>query len=451
MAQATVITSAEWYRYCFKKGMLKKILLLFILGLSSWSADLHLFNDNSSFNDEFSKSIFSKSLKKDERIFLDNKSLIFKEVLGSGNTTLILKVIDPETNKELALRLPHGNEESGFYIFDAKRFINLSFEGYQELKDLNLEIPTIHFYKKDSYLLVDLIDHDYTLKSFIESSEQINESIKTKAVNSLLEFSKKSAIFESIGDFHLEQIVYSKAKNKWVLLDWTESHQIARVPSSPTVFKQHHFFENNRSISEFGRDLLSRLKNTIEEERTIMAGVDDVDFDSIKLELNELSKKEDIINIYKKIKNTHLGTFYIQLQKDFIDNQIKKFSAEKLKKIELKLLLDHLGKFSSYYFSQLTEKILPNINDLETFMLLYSRINTIGLDEDLEDDIAIAISKNIERILSNTENTPQVQKDIELLKDNFTIINYRTREFIGNANEYLRTKGSCRDVISAFL
>ncbi|WP_127714375.1 hypothetical protein [Halobacteriovorax sp. HLS] len=453
--------------------MIRTLILILFLNLSSWSADLYLYDDTGSFNDEFSKNILTKDLKDGERIFLKDRSVIYKGVLGSGNTTLILKVIDPESNTELALRLPHGNEEKNFLISDGKRFINYTYSGFNELQEMKLPIPKIHEFQKDSYLLVDLIEHDFTLRTFFARNEHIDEVLKTKVVNALAEFSKKSAIYETIGDFHLEQLVYSIEKDKWFLLDWVSGHQLARLPSSPNIFKYHHIDDNRfqldengktiytlntagnskkveREISEFERDTLNFIKEQIEEQRVKQVAIDEARLESLKLELSKLTNKEDILEVYKNNSSNHLASFYTLLQKDFINNHLSKFPQGKLTSEELDSLLTNLGKFSPYYFSQFTEKILSSINDLNAFMILYDKINEIGLDEELEDDVAIAISKNIERILSNTTNDPSALKTIEELKGSFGVINYRTRDLLSNAQEYLLPKNSCNNIISSF-
>ncbi|MFG1486548.1 hypothetical protein [Halobacteriovorax sp. RZ-2] len=118
--------------------MCKSIFLLFILNLSVWLADLHLFNTDESFNDDFAQNILSGDLKANEAIHLRGKSVIFKEILGSGNTTIILKVYDEELQSYLALRLPHGNQDKQYTIFDGKKFIDYSYQGFGELDESKL-------------------------------------------------------------------------------------------------------------------------------------------------------------------------------------------------------------------------------------------------------------------------------------------------------------------------
>ncbi|OIQ20667.1 MAG: hypothetical protein BM556_01645 [Bacteriovorax sp. MedPE-SWde] len=450
------------------------LVFLFILNLSAWSADLHLFKDDGSFNDYFSTSILSGDLKEGENIHLYDRKVTFKGILGSGNTTMILRVQDTSRNIELALRLPHGNEEKRFGINDGKRFINYTYDGYKDLKEAKLPIPKIHSYLKSSYLLVDLVEHDFDLKTFLARNEFIEESDRSKIQESLLKFAKETAIYESIGDFHLEQIVYSKQKNKWILLDWADNHQLARLPSSPKLFNSHQLVSNNialdkngkelyeeldngktvkvhRDITEFEKNILNLLHEEIENQRRVQESIDKSTIEELKIKLQGLSDHTDIMDVYKDLKSAHLASFFTVLQKDFVDNQLKKFPIGIIKKPELKILLDNLGKFTPYYFSQFSEKILTNINDLESFMFLYQRIKDIGLDEDLEDDIADAITKNIERILSNTTSDEKALKTIETLKNEYGIISYRTRNILDKADEYLKPAPNCNDTLFSIL
>lgn len=450
------------------------LLLLLFLNQSIWSADLSLFNIDGTFNDEFAKNILNGDLKAGENIHLDGRSVTYKKTLGSGNTTIILEVYDSQKNKSFALRLPHGNTDKRFSISDGKRYINHTYNGYNELKQAKLPIPQIHEYKKNSYLLVDLIDHDFNLRTFLARNALHSESDKKKVLESLLEFSKKTSLFDSIADFHLEQAVYSKKQNKWFLLDWASGHQLARMPSSPTIFSHYLFSDNNKEINEEGEELLKKLedgqkvnvkreisdfekdvyellKNEIETQRRKQTEIDNIELDKIKSILSTINSHEEILNTYKNIDSNHMGSFFTMLQKDFIDNQLEKFPKNALRKEELKALLDRMGKYSPYYFSQFAEKVIENIYDIETFKYLYNRINRIGVDEEIEDDIAQAIAKNIQRILQNSYSNSTNIKAIEELRSDFGLINYRTRDILKNANEYLQPARNCRELISNLL
>jgi len=449
------------------------LFFLFLVNISVWSADLNLFKEDGSFNDYFSTSILSGDLQEGEKIHLYDRDVVFRNILGSGNTTLILKVYDPTRSKELALRLPHGNENKGFRLQDGQRFIDFTYNGYKDLKEAYLPIPKIHSYYKSSYLLVDIVEHDFDMKTFLARNEFYSEQQRNKILKSLLSFARDTAIYQYIGDFHLEQIVYSEIQDKWFLLDWTDNYELARLPSSPTLFKSHQFSNNNIALDENGNDLFEILDNgqkikvhrditdferrvlhvldkEIEAERKLQADIDKIELNNIKTKLNSLSDHSDIIEVYKEIRTVHLASFYTMLQKDFIDNHLSKFPENTIKKAELKILLENLGKFTPYYFSQFAEKIISNISDFDTFMYLYNRLNDIGLDEDLEEDMAAAITKNIERILSNTTTSPERLETIETLKNRYGIISYQTREILERAHELLRPSESCSEVITSF-
>ncbi len=434
--------------------MIKFLFTLFILCLANFSvssADLYLYNAQENFNDNFSQSIFSGDLEAGEKIHLKDKSVTYKEILGSGNTTLILKVYDNELEKDVALRLPHGNQEKNYTIFDGKKFINYSYNGYRELEEIKLPIPTIHAYQESSYLLVDLIENDFDLKGFLDNHETFTDIQKLQIESSLIDFARQSAIYQSIGDFHVEQLVYSNTKQKWFLLDWSEGHQLARLPSSPTLFTPHFFTNSKRDISEYESNLLNELNEVISEERSKQTGLDNLELERIKLKLSELVDHREILEVYKEINSKHMLSFYTMLQKDFVTNHLAKFPAGKIKEQELELLLNNLGKFSPYYFSQFSEKVVSNIYDLETFMLLYKKMNEIGLDEELEDDISNIISDNMQRLLSNTTESEEVSKNIEKLKGDYGLINYRTKEILEKAIEFLRPASSCQDALSKIL
>lgn len=449
--------------------MINKLILILLLCLSSIAADLHLFNSDGSFYEDFSDQILSGDLKANEKIFLKNKEVTFKGILGSGNTTIILRVVD-SNNEELALRLPYGNPEKNFRKYDGQRFINYTYEGYKDLLEANLPIPKIYSYYKNSYLLVDLVDHDFDLRSFLARNDSYSSDVKEKASKALINFARETAIFESIGDFHLQQVVYSSLKNKWFLLDWTDNHQLARLPSSPKLLSSFLFADNNiaideegeeitktieggqvvkvgRDITEFENDLLSKVNKAIEEQRIIQKEIDDVKLLEIKAKLSDLTDHEDILKIYSEIKTTHMASFFTMLQKDFISNQLAKFPMGSIRANELKVLMDNLGKFTPYFFSQFSEKMIANVYDLETFMFLFHKLRELDIDEDFEEEIADAIALHIKNIISNTPSTPEAKKMVEELKSDYRIMNYRAKQILEQADELMPSQENCSDLV----
>ncbi|EQC47896.1 hypothetical protein M900_A0039 [Bacteriovorax sp. Seq25_V] len=435
----------------------------------AWGSDLHLFEDGV-FNDDFSDEILEQYLKIDEKIHLLDRDVTYKGILGSGNTTMIVKVYDQSLEKEVALRLPHGNQAKNYNISDGKRFINYTAEGFKELEDFKLPIPKIYEYQKNSYLLVDLIDHDLDLKTFLARNDHYSEQEKSKMVNSLISFAKETALFESIGDFHLQQVVYSKSNDKWTLLDWSSRHQLARLPSSPKIFSDFLFTDNNKALDENGTELINtqgkfitreitdfekevaqNVNAAIEDQRRVQVEIDTQDLAAVKSKLELITDHKDILKVYQEMSPIHLASYFTLLQKDFITNQIDKFPQARITSTELEQLLNNLGKFTPYYFSQFSEKILASIEDLDGFMLLYKKFQIIGLDEEMEDDISMAIAKNIERILTNTYATAENLEIIKKLKGEFGVINYKSREILEKADEFLKPNQTCNQSVLGIL
>lgn len=453
---------------------MNKLLLLLSLSFAVFSADLHLFNSEGEFNSDFANQIISGDLKPDEFIHLKNRVVTYKSKLGSGNTTMILRVQDHDSGNELALRLPYGNPEKNFSTYDGQRFIDYSYNGFKDLEETSLPIPKIHAYHESSYLLVDIVEHDFTLRHFLVHNELYDNEVRERIASSLIQFAKDSAIYEQIGDFHLEQLVYSTQKNKWFLLDWTDNHQLARLPSSPKIFSSFLFSDNNIALDEEGNELfkltengqkvkigrevtdfemqtLEKLNKAIEEQRRIQQEIDEVELEKLLTKLKGLDDYSQILQVYEEVKTTHLGSFFTMLQKDFVSLQLPKFPKGVIKQAELELLFENLGKFNPYFFSQFTEKVMTNISNLETFMVLYKRIEMIGLDEDLEDDVAIAISRNIERILTDTTTSPEVLDMVHKLKGSYGLINYKTKEILTRADELLRPSQNCHNTVLSFM
>ena len=128
-----------------------------------------------------------------------------------------------------------------------------------------------------------------------------------------------------------------------------------------------------------------------------------------------------------------------------------KFPAGSIDSEIISTLLDNIGEISPGYFVDFSESLIQKIEDLDTFMVLYNKMTSSPLDEELEDDLSIIIAKNLKRILSNTYSNPRSLSYIEQLKTNHGLINYPTRELLSDSDKLLKSSQNCQDLILAIV
>jgi hypothetical protein len=89
-------------------------------------------------------------------------------------------------------------------------------------------------------------------------------------------------MFENIGDFKAEQLVYIAKENRWLLVDWTDNHALLQTRAGGVIVYHHPFdtiFEKylhehghgdervERQVTAREAKILKRVSAIIQEER----------------------------------------------------------------------------------------------------------------------------------------------------------------------------------------
>jgi hypothetical protein len=181
----------------------------------------HLFKPNGQFADDYDE-ILAK-LKAGDILVFENGSrfVVLDPKLGHGNTTQIISVRPAKKSKtpiraeKAALRVPVSKEAW------ARQFINKTQRGYRKLFKSKVPIVELLDHFDNQYALMEQVDVWFGFTDFL-ADHPIDLENPDRTTREFIEFVRKTAVFDRIGDFHSAQIVYTREKG-WTILDWSDS------------------------------------------------------------------------------------------------------------------------------------------------------------------------------------------------------------------------------------
>lgn len=225
------------------------------------------------FGKNYEKLINENAFQKDDILLLkDKKSYKILSFLGEGNFSKIYEV-EGQKGEIFALRLPKVTEKIN--LFFSSMTINSLIDGYQILKNQGVNIAHIKEFDRDNYILHEKVDTIFSLKEFftfrgtswrnvngeIERIFELeNEEIYNRAKKSLVRFTKQIAKFKKIGDFHFDQVRYSLKEDRWILLDWNDSHILHEIGNKENPFTSKLIRDDFIQYEDYNV-LLSIIKN----------------------------------------------------------------------------------------------------------------------------------------------------------------------------------------------
>jgi hypothetical protein len=157
----------------------------------------------------------------------------FRERLGSGNTTEVIKVFPQKTPKggtmPMALRVPINKGHTAYsevrHETPYTKYIEFYKKGAKSLSRSGVRVPQIYDHFKDQFVLVELISPAFDLNDFLVNSPKVDQRFQNEAEDALYKFVQSTMAYERIGDFNQGQVVYDRKKKEWVLLDFTDKHK----------------------------------------------------------------------------------------------------------------------------------------------------------------------------------------------------------------------------------
>lgn len=184
--------------------------------------------------------------------------------LGSGNTTAIFQL-----NEKQIIRLPlHNNEPAnkGSNLLYLETTINGFIELEKARSNFMVEVDQKNS-DPNRFLIVEKVNIGFSLEDFLLN----NERYKTKNANESLhrekfkEFIRATAEYEKINDLRAEQIVWDETHSRFVLLDWSDSAELARPITGRGISDQIFEDFDEKRISE--KDRFQELKKEARSEK----------------------------------------------------------------------------------------------------------------------------------------------------------------------------------------
>jgi hypothetical protein len=347
------------------------IFTLFAFANLTLAKDHFLLNERGELK---AKYIKSKPFEDGDRlIFSDEHIFEYQGELGRGNTTAVLRVRLPGESASFALRIPQTSHFKK-NVADLIDYLNDYIEGYKVLRNSQMRTAVIVDSREFQFVLTAVENIDFSLSDLFNPMSSIDSALKKEAKEKLVDFIKSSVEFQEIGDFHFDQLVYSREEKQWKLIDWNSSHFRARSPISD------HFINLRLAISElrasthiyedlYGHPMPMAMFDRMREEYE--------DFFSelnllIERERAELVEKEKIIldrlKLNENISDQLKGLPYFRMAE--ARARLKEIIFTKKNDIDLSFseyleLLRKAKKLTKDEFLFLAEKLFTQISSLE--------------------------------------------------------------------------------------
>jgi len=260
-----------------------------------WSEEISLFNSGKAYHRDYNRIVAELSRMEGDAEYFKKRSLSLcfsnkkcwpiKNVLGSGNTTVILDVGNGKVIR-VAKRVGTFSE---FYFFSD--YIRMFAKGYEALAQQKVRVP--HLFLAESnipeYVLVEKIDTDFTLfdltRGKTRHKKEIPPAVREKAWKKFIDFAESTWPFGRLSDFHGKQISYSEKTGEWTLFDWADQHipyrqlekgETAFVPSQKELPAQYYAQIQQRILTkrkqaELANSIGFRFNNWCRQKRGLAA------------------------------------------------------------------------------------------------------------------------------------------------------------------------------------
>ena len=221
---------------------------------------LVLFQKDGAFHEDYSNLQIEVN---DTVEFSDGEIFTVLEILGSGNTTRVLKVSD-----NMALRIPLGGFDeyqdagTGPVKIDTKEAhrgaLNSYMRGYDRVLDVGFSVPKVFQHNNGEYIEVEFIDAKFNIADYLSGEIDLSPEVSDVVDRMLIEISIKTYDSKAGGDFRPEQMVFDG--KRIVLLDWSDSFEVGDEVKDSMLFKRSDF-------SYARRGLFSKIREEVRRRR----------------------------------------------------------------------------------------------------------------------------------------------------------------------------------------
>ncbi len=272
---------------------------------SVFAAEYSLFSDSGRANNNYN-NILPVLQKDDVLVFSKGERFTVSEILGHGNTTLILAGSFDGADSRLALRIPlfqgyfNAIRQIDFEerqlllgLADATSlkslktqdgllktkssqtyadYLNSMIDTQREFEKLEAPVLPILNVSRGEYVAVPIIKLDsktgrsLSLEEFI--ADRLMREAYPEAYNALSELARKMAKVGNFADFGLRQFSYDFSTKKWILADWL---------GSPSKTKGFGVFSSRghpliAEIRVYDKELSLELQKVMDAEKALLRG-----------------------------------------------------------------------------------------------------------------------------------------------------------------------------------
>ena len=424
--------------------LIQSLFLLIFLSITVQAKDHFLLD---SFGLLKMNYIVKKPFKPGDRIVFDEHTIfIFEEELGRGNTSAILKVRREGSEETFALRIPQTSELKATPEIVLK-YLNGFINGHRELELMGIRVPKIIQARTGQFALSSIEEIDFSLSALFNPMSGVDHEAKERARRSLKIFIKDSAFFQTIDDFHYEQLVYSIEKDEWILIDWDDFHRrainlnddyfidgraaMSEVIAARNMYRELYEHEMPQAMFDKGRAdneaFFEVINEIVSEERK---GLLLKERQLLEEYLQKLAKASDIVKVLKELPILKSAIIRSHFFTAFSANYFDKLNRQNFSLNELLEFLEKVDPISSEQFLVLFNDYSEHFKSSEEIVKFLKAFSTLNLNESERLEIQNYLDKNL---FSSSLNRTEYPSHLLLDLYNTGFLSKKQKALIDNA------------------
>lgn len=218
-----------------KSRVLAAIALGLLLVQLAWAETYRLFDASKSPHPRYDE-IVAKLGPGDVLVFSDGTRHSIGKPLGSGNSARIFEI----EGGQRAIRIP---KDSRPHLIEA---INEGERGYKKLVRQGAPTVRVDRWYPGEFAEMEKLTVEHTFLDFL-GQDDFDLARPSKKLREFFELARDTAHIALLGDFHAEQLAYTKERG-WVILDWNEGFELAIGRRAPAA--DNHLFADFKSMRE---------------------------------------------------------------------------------------------------------------------------------------------------------------------------------------------------------
>ncbi len=186
------------------------------------------------------------------RTLYKTHTFMIDQFLGAGGQTRVFS-LRGEPDKVLRLAIsreaPFSDGQDGIDFRAPPVMMREMQNGYKELAEQGVPVTRIFDEFPGLFIVAERAEGP-TLDLFIKNHGFFTRQQLNEMTDALRAFARATSMFENIGDFRADQIVYVRSRGQWILRDWSSNHSLFKGKSLLTLFGRYLGYESDYTMND---------------------------------------------------------------------------------------------------------------------------------------------------------------------------------------------------------